>query len=198
LAAGLSLAAIDRSSAARHGTKFAPFCVTQSMLFGFTQMLVPAHPSYDHDLPREPQRRRHGAIVWRAHTEGFAMTAYRDGHAIAGISGPWSDQYVLIWWQPSQPIREVEVFDSLADAKQAVAFGGTPQAPTQLDTLLDNLRRDYVLPRATWLKRFSAALMRFVRRPAHNSSQVVPVRGRRPIAANEEIDLRGLNFRAVR
>ena len=126
------------------------------------------------------------------------MTAYRDGHAIAGISGPWSDQYVLIWWQPSQPIREVEVFDSLADAKQAVALGGAPQAPTQLDALLASLRRDYVLPRPTWLKRLRAALMRFARRRVHSRGQVVRVRGRRPIAANEETDLRGLNFRAVR
>jgi hypothetical protein len=159
-------------------------------------MLVLTHPSFDHNAPREPRRRSRGAIVWQAHTEGFATTAYRDGHAIAGISGPWSNQYVLIWWQPSQPIREVEVFDSLEEAKQAVASGGAARAPTQLDALLATLRRDYVLPRPTWLQRISRLSKRFAR----TQERAIPsARGRgRHAPHGEETDLRGLNFRAVR
>ena len=95
-------------------------------LLGFTQvftlpaqMLALSLPPSDHALPSEPRRRRGTAIVWRPHTEGFATIAYRDGRAIAGISGPWSNQYVLIWWQPAQPIHEVQVFDSLDEARRA-------------------------------------------------------------------------------
>src|SRR5215475_1557127 len=91
-------------------------------------MLVLPLPTNEDHRPRDPQRAR-GGIVWQPHYEGFATIAYRGGRAIAGISGPWSNQYVLIWWHPSQPIRSVEVFDSLEEAKQAVALGAS--APPQ-------------------------------------------------------------------
>jgi hypothetical protein len=160
-------------------------------------MLVLAHPSFDHNPPREPQRRRRRAIVWQAHTEGFATTAYHDGHAIAGISGPWSNQYVLIWWQPSQPIREVEVFDSLEEAKQAVALAVAPHAPTQLDALLATLRRDCVVPRPTWLTRIGRTLKR-IAQPRKRAKPGTRCCARHALPHGEETDLRGLNFRAVR
>jgi len=160
-------------------------------------MLALAHPSFDHSPPRKPQRRTRGAVVWQAHTEGFATTAYCDGQAIAGISGPWSNQYVLIWRQPSLPTRELEVFDSLEEAKQSVVLTVAPRSPTQLDTLLARLRRDYVVPRATWLRRIGCTLQRFAQ-PRESAKAIKRGRARHVLPHGEETDLRGLNFRAVR
>ena len=132
--------------------------------------------------PEEPRRgHRPGGVVWRPHYEGFTTIAYRDGHAIAGISGPWSDQYVLIWWKPKQPVRRVELFDSLEAAKAAVArhcgegaglLGGIVQALC---------REPIVLPQPAWLRRLRRR------------------RGRSDVRRFErgDTDLRGLHFRAV-
>ena len=160
-------------------------------------MLVLTHPSSDHYLPQEPRRRSHGRIVWQPHYEGFATVAYRDGRAIAGISGPWSNQYVLIWRQPAQPIRQVEVFDSLEEARQAVALGSSPPG-TQLETLLHKLRREVVLPRPSWLRRFHTRLTRWLRiAPSNARAPRVRNRARARFSA-DETDLSGLNFRAIR
>ena len=152
-------------------------------------------PPTDSDQPRDP-RRRSGTIVWRPHTEGFATIAYRDGRAIAGISGPWSNQYVLIWWQPAEPIRQVEVFDSLDEARRAVAGAASPR-PTHLDVLLAKLRRDYDLPRPSWLERLGAALRGAGRRP-RRAGAPLQIHRTRSYWRNEETDLRGLHIRAVR
>jgi len=160
-------------------------------------MLLLAHPSSDNDLPREPRRRARGGIVWRAHTEGFATIAYRDGRAIAGISGPWSQQYVLIWWQPSQPIREVEVFDSLDAAKQAVVLGSGTAANSHLDALMATLRREYVATKPNLLWR----IVQWLTRSRSAPKPTAVGRGRKISArrADDEItDLRGLHFPAVR
>src|SRR3954452_14138339 len=58
-------------------------------------------------------------IVWQERYEGIAIVAYRGGKAIAGISGPWSNRYVLTWWQPN-PEGQLEIFDTLQAARQAV------------------------------------------------------------------------------
>jgi hypothetical protein len=155
-------------------------------------MLVLSLPTPDHELPPEPRRAARGGVVWRPHYEGFTRIAYRDGHAIAGISGPWSSQYVLIWWQPSQPVRRVEVFDSLDDAMAAVARDGAAENTARWSGVLDALCREpLVLPRPAWitgLARWAGRL--FGHTPPH---QRVQRRARR-----EETDLRGLNFRALR
>lgn len=154
-------------------------------------MLMFANPASDHDFPRQPQRRGRAGIVWQAHTEGFATIAYRDGRAIAGISGPWSDQYVLIWWQPTQPIREVQVFDSLEEAKQAVALYSAPQSPSHLDLLLARMRTERRSRRSSWFKRVGSWLNHSA---AGNSRGVRSHRA----ADHEATDLSGLSFRAVR
>jgi hypothetical protein len=157
-------------------------------------MLVLSLPSPDPELPPQPRRpqraqRRRGGVVWQPHYAGFATIAYRDGRAIAGVSGPWSNQYVLIWWQPDQPVRGVEVFDSLDAAKAEVARAG---APARLVDLIDELCHEpIVLPRPAWferLARWPARLFGRAQRPAR-------AQRRRTI---EDTDLRGLNFRAVR
>jgi hypothetical protein len=150
--------------------------------------------SSDFDTPREPRRRRRGGIVWQPHYEGFTTVAYRDGRAIAGISGPWSQQYVLIWWGHEQPISQVEVFDSLEDAKLAVAQHGANEASSRLNQILNALRREPVtLPAPSWLARF----MRWL---SHTPARAPALSPRRAVHRSnaEETDLRGLNFRAVR
>jgi len=149
-------------------------------------------PFYERYLPR----RGRGNIVWRAHTEGFATTAYRDGHAIAGISGPWASQYVLIWWHPSQPTHEVEVFDSLKDAKRAVARSSTPPAETHLDVLLANLRRENVLPQPPWFRRVTSGLVGFWQRRSSRTQRYFERAWRTD--DDDETDLTGLDFRAIR
>jgi hypothetical protein len=172
-------------------------------LLGFTQvftlpaqMLALSLPPSDHALPSEPRRRRGTAIVWRPHTEGFATIAYRDGRAIAGISGPWSNQYVLIWWQPAQPIHEVQVFDSLDEARRAVDQATAPR-PSHLDTLLATLRREREPAKPSWLKRLGAVLLGSGAR-ARRSGTPLQIHRTRACWRGEETDLRGLNFRAVR
>lgn len=156
-------------------------------------MLVMSLPSHEPALPREPQRRRRGVIVWQPHYEGFATIAYRDGRAIAGISGPWSNQYVLIWWRPAQAIREVEVFDSLDEAKRAVARGEAGEVPRRLRDLIRAVCREPIaVPRPSWVAR----LHRWLRGTRRVSAPAGVRRVRR--YDSEETDLRGLNFRALR
>lgn len=141
------------------------------------------------DLPREPRRHRQGGIVWQPHYEGFTTIAYRDGRAIAGISGPWSNQYVLIWWQPSQPVSRVEVFDSLDDAKAAVA-SACGETTSRLGEMLKAICREPIpLPQPAWLARLASW------RP--HLPRSAPARAAR-LRDDAVTDLRGLNFRAVR
>jgi hypothetical protein len=159
-------------------------------------MLVLSLPSSDSGIPRHPQRRRRGGIVWQPHYEGFTTVAYQSGKAMAGISGPWSGQYVLIWWEQTQPIREVELFDSLEEAKQAVAQRIAPDAGNQLQCLLGVLRGVSAKPRPSWLSRLRRWM--FTYSPSaerRGQTRLVDHRRRRD---NEQTDLRGLNLRAVR
>ena len=149
----------------------------------------------DHGIPRTPRRRGRGTIVWQPHYEGFTTTAYQSGKAIAGISGPWSDQYVLIWWENAQPIRQVELFDSLEEAKQAVAERLAAQQGAPVTELLATFRSSAMpVSKQGWLVRMRQWLL-----PGYGSSRstlsVVDHRRRRAV---EETDLRGLNLRALR
>lgn len=159
-------------------------------------MLVLSLPSTDHGTPRQPQRRRRGGIVWQPHYEGFTTIAYQNGKAIAGISGPWSGQYVLIWWEHAQPIREVELFDSLEEAKQAVAQRIAPDAGSHLQGLLGALRLQSSGERPSWLGRLRRWM--FTYSPAVEGGAQTRLVDHRRRRDNEETDLRGLNLRAVR
>ena len=157
-------------------------------------MLVLSLPSSDQETPTQPKRRRRGGIVWQPHYEGFTTIAYQSGKAIAGISGPWSGQYVLIWWTHAQPIREVELFDSLDEAKQAVAQRLAPEAGKNLQGLLCAFRRPSTRERAfSWL----TGLQRWVLAVSGRAGKTRLVDHRRR-HVGEETDLRGLNIRAVR
>jgi len=160
-------------------------------------MLVLPLPSSDQETPPRPQRRRRGGVVWQPHYEGFTTVAYQKGKAIAGISGPWSGQYVLIWWENAQPIREVELFDSLDEAKQAVAQRLAPDAGNHPRGLFGAFRRSPSKDSApSWLDTLRQwALALSGRTGRAGKTRLVDHRRRH---ASEETDLRGLNIRAVR
>ncbi len=156
-------------------------------------MLVLTLPSSGHATPHQSKRRRRGGVVWQPHYEGFTTIAYQSGKAVAGISGPWSDQYVLIWWDHSQPIRQVELFDTLDEAKQAVAQRIAPDTGSHFQGLLGALRRPAGKQKSSWLNWLRRALGLSARQ--HGQTRLVDHRRRNQ---DEETDLRGLNFRAIR
>jgi hypothetical protein len=160
-------------------------------------MLLMTVPTSEPNTPRPASRRRRGVVVWQPHYEGFASVAYQSGRAIAGISGPWSGQYMLIWWEHARPIRQVELFESLEEAKQAVADALGQRAGSRLGELLGSLRRETTATtsRTGWLASLRQWLSRLSGRQHNGGLRVVDHRRRHD---NEETDLRGLNIRAVR
>jgi hypothetical protein len=63
---------------------------------------------------------RVSGITWRQRYAGISHVAYRDGKAIAGVSGPWSDRYVLIWWGEPTISNPLELFETAEAAKRVV------------------------------------------------------------------------------
>ena len=159
-------------------------------------MLLMTVPTSDPNAPHRAPRRRRGVVVWQPHYEGFASVAYQSGRAIAGISGPWSGQYMLVWWEQARPIRQVELFESLEEAKQAVADALGEKAGSRFSELLGSLRRDPVVKplRSNWW----ASLRQWLSPHGHDRSAQLRVLDHRRRHDDEETDLRGLNIRAVR
>ena len=147
-------------------------------------MLVHSLPSPDHELPPEPRRQRSRGVVWQPHYAGFTTIAYRDGRAIAGISGPWSNQYVLTWWHSSTPERRVDLFETLEQAKAAVAADSAAKSARWTEVFDALCREPVFVARPAWFTRFFERRARAAR----------PQRKRRV----EDTDLSGLNLRAER
>ena len=123
---------------------------------------------------------RGGRIVWQQHYEGVSRVAYRGGKAIAGVSGPWSDRYALIWWDRPLAPNPLELFATLDEAMCAVeryAGESTPEVHPQTAP-----KRSVGWLRSLWPRR-------------HASGSRLD-RVRRQLDA--DIDLSGLNFRASR
>jgi len=59
-------------------------------------------------------------IEWRIRYDGVVAVAHVGSKAIAGISGPWSDQFALTWWERAPGERQLALFDSLEAAKREV------------------------------------------------------------------------------
>ncbi len=59
-------------------------------------------------------------IQWRSRYDGLVAIAQLGDKAIAGISGPWDGKFALTWWDRPLPSRQLELFDSLAEAKLQV------------------------------------------------------------------------------
>jgi hypothetical protein len=86
------------------------------------KMLVTPPLVSDHAPLARTTSPRSGRVIWQQRYEGIAHVAYRGGKAVAGVSGPWSDRYVLIWWDERPPgSNPLELFETLEEAKHAVA-----------------------------------------------------------------------------
>lgn len=124
-----------------------------------------------------------GRIVWQQHYEGISHVAYRCGKAIAGVSGPWSDRYVLIWWdQRPAASHPLELFETMEAAKGAVEERVGQAVPAFATVPGDPRSRSH---RSWW-----AGIW-----PQRRRARTVPLR-RCP--SDAEIDLSGLNFSATR
>lgn len=124
---------------------------------------------------------RSSRLVWQERYEGVAVVAYEGGKAIAGISGPWSNRFVLTWWQPN-PNGQLEIFDTLDAAKQAVeaASGTTECKPIEIPAVR--------MPRPSlWTRLFGA--------PSRDSEHNVDLLRQR--AQREYTDFSGLHFSAI-
>lgn len=97
-------------------------------------MTATVHPYY---------QSRYRRIVWRQRYDGLVTVAYRSGHAIAGISGPWSERYVLTWWSQQYSAGSLELFDSLEAAQLAVSQrvqDSQPGRASDLQSVLQSIR----------------------------------------------------------
>jgi len=65
----------------------------------------------------EPSRRD---LEWRTRYDGIVAVAHIGDKAVAGISGPWSGKFALTWWERPLPARQLELFDTLDEAKREV------------------------------------------------------------------------------
>jgi len=59
-------------------------------------------------------------VEWRTRYDGVVAVAHVGSKAVAGISGPWSDQFALTWWERPAGERQMALFDSLEAAKREV------------------------------------------------------------------------------
>ena len=64
-------------------------------------------------------------LEWGSRYGGLVTIALLDGKAVAGISGPWSGKFALTWWERPLPARQLELFDTLEDAKHEVEAWAT-------------------------------------------------------------------------
>jgi len=145
-------------------------------------MFVSVLPDFQQRTPHTAAR-AFSRVIWQERYEGIAVVAYRGGKAIAGISGPWSNRYVLTWWQPN-PVGQLEIFDTLEAARAAVEARCQSMAPTR-SVQIPALR----MPRPSWIARLFA-------RPRHKTgaSSLDLLRQR---SQREPADLSGLSFSAI-
>lgn len=142
-------------------------------------MLLANFPTTEQAAPPSRTRTR-GRIVWQDRYEGVATVAYQGGKAIAGISGPWSDRYVLTWWDQPHSENQIELFETLAEAKEAVLLRVSDDSLPVIEPK--------AAPRGmSWLRALFGL-----------SSRCEDVVDRLRRQRTEETDLTGLNFGASR
>lgn len=129
-------------------------------------------------VARTPRGR--GRIVWQQRYEGIARIAYRGGRAIAGVSGPWSDRYALIWWD-EQPLTSnpLELFETLEAAMDAVERHAGEALPASEPMSNSAGKRGTPWWKALW--------------PSSRRQRISQLRRR---GLDTELDLSGLNFSA--
>ncbi|MFI4970895.1 MAG: hypothetical protein ACHP7D_11880 [Lysobacterales bacterium] len=142
-------------------------------------------------------------IEWRSRYDGLVTIAYLDGKAVAGISGPWSDQFALTWWERPLPQRQLELFDTREEAQREVEAwavrmrnGYSSALPgTQASSASELLPMLVPVAKSSLLGQIRALLPEFGRRRAHASSRETIERMREQ-QARRDLDLSGLHFAA--
>lgn len=142
-------------------------------------MLV-STPLIANDAPLARTIRGGGRIVWQQHYEGVSHVAYRGGKAIAGVSGPWSDRYALIWWDRPLAPCPLELFATLDEAMGAVERYAGESMPEARPQAVPKRRGGWL--RALWPWRHAS------------SARLDRLRRQRDL----DTDLSGLNFCASR
>ncbi len=135
--------------------------------------------------------RSRNRVIWQSRYEGCVAVAYVNGRAIAGISGPWSDKYALTCWERPTPAGQLELFDSLDAAKQAVEHRVQLAGTSRLITLIEALRRNSAMvARALLPHRKNRDRLR------HRSPHETVMQLRLSRQREEDTDLSGLYFHA--
>lgn len=164
---------------------------------GPAMALVP-QPTFIPELDHAGPLAHDHSVEWRSRYDGLVVIAHLDGKAAAGISGPWSGKYALTWWERPLPQRQLELFDSLEDAKREVESwalrmrNGYPSAlagaPANASDLLPML---VPVEKSGLLGQIRSLLPEFGRTRARSMGD----REHDPLGA-DEVDLDGLHFAA--
>ncbi len=86
-------------------------------------------------------------IKWRSRYGGLVEIAYLEDKAVAGISGPWDGKFALTWWDRPMPARQLELYDSLEDARFEVeAWALRMRDGAAIRPARDATRDDKVVP----------------------------------------------------
>lgn len=156
-------------------------------------MLLATLPQ-DHDGARARVNRRRGRIVWQQRYDGIASVAYQGGKAIAGISGPWSNHFVLTWWEPMLG-GQLEIFDSVEAAKLEVEQRTQAEGSDRLTSPVAGSVSP--TPRVSWLDRVRALLPHRHRERARSTAPGA-IEQLRQQYLRQDTDLSGLHLRAFR
>lgn len=76
------------------------------------------HDAYPSDGPDDSPQAT--TLVWQHRYSGVVEIARIGERKVAGISGPWSGKYALTWWDRPLPARQLELYDTLEEARTEV------------------------------------------------------------------------------
>ena len=157
-------------------------------------MLLTPLTDSDSTPNRARSKRAPGRIVWQERYDGVAMVAHHGGKAVACISGPWSDRYVLTWWECSDTAPQLELFDSLDAARLAVELCVRQERQIGDPLVTPSNRREGFCMRT--LRAIGRFFSRRRKRNRIGSARSMDELRRRHFG--ESTDLSGLHFRAFR
>ncbi|MEO6690159.1 MAG: hypothetical protein ABIS07_02345 [Dokdonella sp.] len=152
----------------------------------------------------------HHSIEWRTRYDGLVSIAQVEGKAVAGISGPWSGKFALTWWDRPLPARQLELYDSMDEAKREVELWaermrtGSYSAPASLDArarlrvVPDNAPEPMQTTEmhASLFDRVLTLLPHFTRTKPRTSSSGDTIERLRRMQTCRETDVSGMHFAA--
>lgn len=140
-------------------------------------------------------------LEWQSRYDGRVMIAQIGGKAVAGISGPWSGQFALTWWDRPLPSRQLELYPSMEAAQQEVAAwaermrtGGFSLNPVPAPAPLHVVSAAAPSTRgSSFIERVHARLARFAHSGGASSDTIDHLRRQR----SAEPDISDLHFGAI-